>query len=335
MATKRARATKKAEATNDSLLEALRFINPAQRETGNVAQTHCILSHGWAAATDGILTMGHKIQDDLAASPQTARLIAALSKCKDGVAITQLNEQTISVKSGKFTAKIPCVDVESIPLYWADPIIAPIDERFTTACRTIGHLSVDNAATVGLASMLGCGGSLFATNNFVIAEYWHGLELPPYWVMPKAAIAVLLKIEKKLVGFGFSGKSATFHFEDESFLKTQLYAEKWPNAARAFETMPADALLVPEHFFEGVNALADFADKSVIVCLENKLMAPAQDTDASDYEVPGLLPGCAFRPKQLQQIESLAKKMDFTSSDRMAYFYGENVRGCIAKIKEF
>ena len=51
------------------LLEALKFIKPAQKKTGTPEHTPCLLSNNWMVATNGILTIATPIEEDLCACP--------------------------------------------------------------------------------------------------------------------------------------------------------------------------------------------------------------------------------------------------------------------------
>lgn len=337
MATKtpRARAKKEPKVLDNSLLLALQFVNAAQRETGTLQQTHCVLRDHWAVASDSVMTLGHPIADDLAACPQTKRLIDALGRCAEGFSVTQHDADRLSVKAGGFRVAVPCIDLADVPVFWADPVVAPIDGRFTDACRAIAHLSTEGAQRVVYASLLMCGQSVVATNGTVIAEAWHGIDLPPAIVMPKASIAALLKIDKKLTGFGCSDRSITFHFEDKSWLKTQCYQDKWPDFGKVLNSAPTGVVLdVPPGLFEAVNKLAPFANANRMRFIANAIEAVTNDKDTAEHDVPDVIAGSVFGVKDLQAIAPLALTLDTVSSPKMGYFFGNAVRGAIAKVND-
>lgn len=326
-----ARPSKKAEAKKqtNSLLTALEFVVNAQRNIGTQLQTHCIVKDGWCVASDNVLTMGCKVPDDLNSCPQTARLIAALRRCSDTVSITQLDNDRISVKSGSLKVVVPCVDLQALAVLWADPLIAPLGEQFRIACGAISHLSTDGGTSVYLSSLLGRGQTLSATTGRVLIEYWHGFDTPPYWVLPKPAITALLKVTKPLVGLGFSGRSATFHFEDESWLKTQLFEDKWPNVDKLFETTIAKTPVASE-LFKAIDVIADFAQPGQHVRFkEEKIELMTVDSEHAEYEVKGLKQGVCFNLKDLQQISKVAATLDYGKTVSM--FTGERLRGCISQ----
>ena len=88
--TKKHRARRaKATAVNPaaSLLAALKFVAVAQKKAGTVQQQFGMISGNWAAASNGVLTIATKVEEDLTACPHTYQLIDALSKVGDLVTL--------------------------------------------------------------------------------------------------------------------------------------------------------------------------------------------------------------------------------------------------------
>lgn len=319
----RARKSKIAEQATNSLLEALKFVNLIQREE----HTHCNLENGYAISTDGVMTAGHPIKDDLHACPLTERLIAALERASEGVAITQLDSSRLSVKSGPLRVTVPCIEpIDSLLLY-PDHKIAPIDSRFTDACKTVQAIAIEDSPAIHLASLLCKTHTVAATDGHIAAECWHGIDLPPEWVLPKRSVSILLRIDKKLISFGFSGRSATFWFEDGAWLKTQLYEDKWPNLAKVFDTAANALIPVPTTLYEAIDKLSPFTER--VTFNDGKLFC-----DSAEYDVPELKAGEVFILKQLKILKPIFERYDSTSSDRATFFFGGNARGVISKIRK-
>ncbi len=331
MATKRIRKTKE-PAKTDQLLKALRFVALAQSNDGTVMQRHCVLNSGWIAATDNVMTLGAKVPDDLTACPQTKRLIAALERAGDGVTITHKDADRLSVVSGGLRVSVPCVPLSDMAISWADPVAGPMDDRFLDGLRAIGHIASETAQTVQTGSILCTGGCISATNREVLAEYWHGLDTPPYWVLPAATVDALLKIDgKKLTGLGFSGRSATFHFDDESWLKTQLFEDKWFTPEKVWnESDPALAEAVPETFFDALNTLNSFTDSGFVSLKDGLIVNSNKLVDAAEIEVPGLKASAGMKIRNGLLFKKIAKTMQPFTGGRAMFFYGDNVRMALA-----
>ena len=315
-----------------SLLAALKFVAVAQKKAGTVQQQFGVISGNWAAASNGVLTVATKVEEDLSACPHTYQLIDALSKVGEELAITQLSPTSLAVVSGAFRALIPCVGFGDVGITGPDERCAVIDDRIKAAFEAVLPLATDGAQHAHLAAVLLRSGSAVATNGHVLAEYWHGIDLPPM-LIPKASAVAILKAGKALTGFGYSGPSATFWFEDDSFIKTQLFAEQFPNYQPLFNCEGLNPWPVPDEFYKAVRSIESFS-RSGVVFFENGMLASnEQETEASTYKIEGLPEGMGFNAKYLLTVESSFKNVHFDESSNKAFFFGENVRGVLMGIE--
>lgn len=328
---KRAKAADKASASSE-LVKALKFVALAQRETGQAYQTHVMLAHNQAVAFDGTIAAGHRIEDDLQACPHTVRLIDALAKCGESLSITQLDNDKLSIKSDKFKAFVPCVAVNMLATVAPDPPCAKIDDRIRTGFEVVGVLASDNAQHVLTSSILLQSGSMIATDRQVMLEYWHGIDLPPGIVIPKAGAVAVVKAGKPLASLGFSGNSVTFYFEDGSWIRSQLYSEPWPDISKILNVR-CNPWPMPESFYKAVDAVASFSETGNVFFGTNILRSHATDGIGASYEVTGLPNGPCYKAKHLKIIEPYVKTIDFIGVSGIAYFYGDNVRGAITGIR--
>ena len=314
-----------------SLLAALKFVAVAQKKAGTVQQQFGMISGNWAAASNGVLTIATKVEEDLTACPHTYQLIDALSKVGEDLSITQLSPTSLAVVSGAFRALIPCVGFGDVGISGPDERCAVIDDRIKAAFEAVLPLATDGAQHAHLAAVLLQSGSAVATNGYVLAEYSHGIDLPPM-LIPKASAVAILKAGKALTGFGYSGSSATFWFEDDSFIKTQLFAEQFPNYQPLFNCEGLNPWPVPEEFYKAVRSIESFS-RSGVVYFENGMLASnEQETEASTYKIEGLPEGMGFNAKYLLMVESSFKNVHFEESSNKAFFFGENVRGVLMGI---
>lgn len=327
--TRRARKSKRGEpSAAATLIAALKFISVAQKKAGSIAQQHCMISGHWAAASNGVLTVASPIEEDLAACPHTLQLLEALAKCGEELNITQLSANTLSVKSGVFKALIPCVDFAEVLVSGPDERIAAIDDRIKQAFEAVSMLATDGAQQAHFAGVLLQAGSAVATNGAALLECWHGLDLPPGLLIPKASAVAIAKAGKPLAGFGYSPSSATFYFEDNSFIKTQLFNERFPNYQTVF---PADCnpWPLPEGFFTAVHAIENFSRNGVVYFDENVVSSHEHETEASTYQIEGLPHGMAFNSKYLTMLEHAFNKAEFRKDENRVIFFGENMRGAL------
>ena len=141
MATKpRARRKASALAGNPAakLIEALKFVSEAQSKVGPQINQYCLMRNNWLVASNGILTIGTKIEEDLDVCPHTLQFLDALTKATEEQTIAQESPEVLSVSSGVFRALVSCVDPATLQIAAPDP-----------QCAVIGQ-SVANSASATL-----------------------------------------------------------------------------------------------------------------------------------------------------------------------------------------
>ena len=327
---KRANATA-TKSLSSGLVEALKFISVAQRDTGQVYQTHCILARNMAVAFDGVVAAGVPIAEDIQACPQTGALVAALSQCGESLSITQLDGARLSIKSEKFQAYVPCVSWQELTYPTPDAPCATIDDRIRAGFACVGILASDTSQHVVTASVLLQANSMVSTNRHVMLEYWHGIDLPRI-IIPKAFVTAITKSTKPLKQLGFSDNSVTFYFDDGSWIKSQRYADEWPDMGKilnqGFEPKP-----IPENFYKAVDAVASFSDDGSVRLMDTKLSSHKDAGVGAVYDCD-LRVNVTLNAKYLKIAEPYAKVFDFTGINGISYFQGECVRGAISQVRE-
>lgn len=312
-----------------SLLAALKFVAIAQKKAGptNVQFGH--IAHNWAAASDGVLTVAHPIEEDLVACPHTLQFIDALSKVGEELSITQLTANALAVSSGAFRALVPCVGFDDVPITAPDPQCATIDDRIKTAFAAVAGLATDGAPNATYAAVLLQAGSAVATNGAALLEAWHGIDLPPGMMLPKCAAVAVAKAGPALTGFGFSASSATFYFENGAFIKTQLYGERYPNYQIVFEVEGLNPWPVLDDFYNGVRAIQSFSPNGNVFFEDGAVLSKMHKEEASTYKIEGLPERMGFSAKLLLSVEHAFKKAHFAPDANKVVFFGENLRGVL------
>lgn len=332
----KSRTTKPDLPQSNDFVDALKFVSAVTKEDGSPNETHVHLQNGWVTAFNGILAAGHKIKEDIFAAPNNQLMIEALSKCNEHLSITQLDNNRLSIKSDKFKAIVPCIDPIVISVAIPDAPLASINDNFKIAIDAVGVLADDNSEKIYSKSILMQSGSVVATNNGkILFEAWHGIDMP-VMAIPKSIVQAIVKCPKKLFKFGFSHNSFTFHFEDESWLRTQLFADKWPDLKHILD-QKSNPWPLPADFFKALDAVAPFSIDDTIYFQKNLMCSHNIEGTGATYEVQGLPAGLIFSLKQLYQIKPHVKTIDFFAqgpNGPLTLFFGDNVRGAIAGRKQ-
>lgn len=316
------------------LLTALEFCSCVSEKLGAPYETHIGLRNNWAIAFNGTVAAGAPIAEDIYCYPHNLLFIEALSKCDENFSLTQLDNSRLSIKSGKFKAVVPCLDPLLMQNATPDPQIVGITNKFKEAVEAVGVLASENAQHVLTASVLMNGSTVISTNRVMLLEYWHGLDLPPNVPLPKEFVKALTKQKKNLTGFGFSHNSATFYFEDGCWLKTQLYADSWPDVSRILNRQ-ANLWSIDPNFFKALSAVAPFSECGNVYSRLNLLCSHADEGAGATYECGGIPAGFIYPIKQLEIMKPYVKKIDYMCQglhnfSYCLYFEGETMRGVIS-----
>jgi hypothetical protein len=327
-------ARPKAKATQAlKLMEALAFIEPATQAADNPMHEFVNLSNKRAVAFNGVLSAGMEIEEELTLAPKLDTLKRALSKTGKVLTITELPSGRLSVKGEKIAVQVPCVQPDTLPPIRPDVAIAPINDEIKSAFKALeGILSETGERVFETALMLE---SQFATatNGKILMQYWHGNDLPPGLLLPRAFIQAVGHQFKALQAFGWSqlddgrARSVTFWFEDGSWIKTQVYQDAYPavNPMLDVANSPADP---PSGLWEGCATIAEF-DENEWITFEDGCVKAGD----AEYPVSGLQGPRQFSYKFLKKIIPFAKTIDLTTYPDRAHFFGEKVRGVVVGIK--
>lgn len=325
-------ARPKAKATQAlKLMEAISFVEAATEDRGQPMFEFVNLQNKQAVCFDGVLAAGMEIEEELTLAPKLDTLKKALAKSGKSLTMTELPSGQLSVKGEKITVKIPCVQPDTLPPISPDPMIAPINDEIKEAFKTLENVIAETGERVFETALLLEGNFATATNGKVLMQYWHGIDLPPNMILPRAFVKAVSKQFKPLVGFGYTpDTSVTFWFEDGSWYKTQVYQDKFPdcNTLLNKESSPG---AVPTDLWEGCAQIAEFHELEYIKFKSNEIAA-----ENATYSVNGIQEGKMFDYKLLKKIVPFIDTIDLTTYPDRAFFYGKEgkMRGIIVGIRE-
>jgi hypothetical protein len=326
-----------AASQSSALLKALEFVSVVPSRSYSVASAHVSLAGKMAVKSDGILSAGHPIAEELNVCPQFERLKVALKTCGSAVTITELDSGRLRIKGDKLSALVPCFDPTDYSPVVPDAVQAAIDDRLKASLAICGSLASENGQHYTQASVCLEAWICTGTNRQVVMQHRHGIDLPPHMVLPKVFTAAVVKTPAPLSGFGFSWaadfshvNSVTFWFEGGAWIKTQCFADRWPieqlNSILNVTSHPVDVL---PGFFEGVATVGEFADTPWVYLKDGAISSHEDIETGAQFEVKGLQGGSAYGKANVKLIAPFAKTMDLTTYREKAFFFGDDMRGCI------
>jgi hypothetical protein len=330
---KKTRKTKAVKTVNP-LLEVVQFIQLAQRSKGDVMMTHCCMRYGTITAFDRTIAAGVIIkEDDLSCFPDTALLLMALSRCGEQYRIVQQTDQ-LFIQSGDFSAYIPLTPGEGILTAVPDPAIAPCGEEFKAALKSVGILVKDAGATLLQMAIQLNPAVVVATNGQVIIAEQHGYDMPPFGMLvPKRFADVLNKTKKKIVSFGFSADTFTIHFEDRSWLRTNLYKDKFKEDLLGNLNTPSlSKQPIPQYFFDAAAEVANWSEDGKVYCFDGRISSHPphkQNTGCARTFAMSGFDNRAYSAAALKLVAKKAVAFDNQTVKNVTLLFGERWKGAV------
>lgn len=322
-----------AKKETNSLLDAVKFCAGGFNENGETYSTHAMIWGGYISTYNGIVMYGHKVDTTLQACPHYGLLLKAL-KATDGAAvqITQLDLRRIQIKQKGFRTVVPCLDDYGLVTRTApDTPISVLDSRIREGFETMKQIVNKRGDTVMQSSVLVGNGFMVACDNVMLGHYWHGLGFPEVAV-PADFVDAVLKVAKPLVSFGYTpGQSLTFYFDDGSFIRTQLYAEQYPDWTKAMPEHFEGLQQLPDDFFTALDKIEPFLgkDQSHVYMSENLFHTQADPDQGTAVDCPGLLDApSALDVDRLLKLKGIITHIDTVHREKCR-FVGENFRGVL------
>lgn len=319
-----------------SIEKALKFVINAVARKDHVEELcHVKIQHNRAIAYDGMLSMSTPIDIGLDVMPHARSLLKALQQCEDDnvMSLYVTPAGKLRIQAGNFRVLVQCLAKDN-----PTPQPLPSGQKFEVkpellrAIKTMAPLMSVDASRPWAQGLLICGNSVFATNNIILAECWHGSGFPGEVIIPDDAINTLLKLGATPTHAQMDENSCTFFFEGDRWLRTNLIDAVWPRE-RIVELLERGGATVeiPKGFFTELARLKSFLDlENGVRLYPDHFATTANEDDVGariDFEFPGAQGH--FNLNQLVILESIAQHIDFSTHPAPCYWRGGMARGVI------
>lgn len=308
------------KAPEAGLIAALKFVKLCGAEFCSIGQNSVI------AFTDHVC-MGFPIEEDLTADAHIENLLKSLLRSNEHTTITQLDLHKLHVNTGDLKVYVDCIDKKAqikpdVPAF-------AIDSRFTNAIEKLIPIVSSFGNHIAMKTMLFSKQSVFATNKFLLAEYWHGLDLP-VCILSKKFLELVLKSKKEVAGFANSNNSVTVYFKDNSWIMGRNIDEKWIDA-RTILNEELQPKPISVELSKALGAVPQFSSDGLAYCRAGSLQSHPTAENGASYAVLGLPDGPIYGVKDLKFLLLNASEIEFRNN--FIYFFGKNLRGVISDRK--
>lgn len=319
------------------MLDALKFVTAAIAKKDYVPElTHYKIENGRVTCFNGIFALSSDIDIDLDVRPQGNKFLAALRAAPEEViALNMTPTGRLAVKSGKFKAYIDCIEAKFQVFVEPEGEEIEIDESFIKGLKALLPLTGIDASRPQFMGVKVQNQFMFATNNVMLGQYWHGLNLPFDVVIPDVAVAELLRIDEVPTKVQLAEKSISFWFGENRWLRTNLLENgSWPTDKfdQILSMSTGEQLPFPDEFFENVDLLKPFLNDAGTIYLTPEYVSTSRhegDGTQVEVELKGITEMQAYHHKQLMILKQVAKTIDWSAYPNPIMFRGERLRGAL------
>lgn len=318
------------------MLDALRFVTTAVARKDYLPElTHYKIRDGRVTGFNGIIALSSDIDVDLDVYPRAMPFLAAIRACPGTITLGVTPAGKLAVRSEKFRSFVDCLDGQDA--MFVEPEGDEIDPgpNFIEGLKALSPLMGIDASRPWAMGIKVMSGSMFATNNVMLAEYWHGADLPVDVVIPSIAVEELLRIDEVPTKIQVTDRSMSFWFGENRWLRTALVeATAWPihKITELFNGAAGPQLPITNEFKEAVEKLKPFVEENGTIFMSTGQLATSKtEGEGTSIEIAAVeLVGIqAYHQKHLALLGQVADTIDWTTYPRPCVFYGKGLRGVI------
>lgn len=341
MAAKRGRKSEMSE-ENKALLAAVQKVVSIQKGTGlNERQTHCKFENGYVVATNDVMIFGVPVIGMSAdCCPHSKTLVAALERCTGEITFV-LDGAVLTVKSGRIRVPVPCLDPVALSDLIPDQAQGDAGPALAAALGQAGSIveeSGDNRPMTR-AVFMGPGTVEAFHHGHAAIQIWHGVAPLPNIALPKDSALTVAKNASPLVKLGCSNGTATFWFEDTSWVRTSLYDIGRPMFDKLLDC-PLNEVYKPvdAEFFDAVKTILPFCKTALdgssveaVTFEDDKVWAGkhAHDDVASIDYPSSPITKAIINGHYLMLFEKLAASVLFDEYSHKLFIQGPNMRAVV------
>lgn len=310
------------------LLQALKFVAGAVAKSDYLpALQHVAIGGGFVVSFNGTVALCAPVTLDLAACPRADIFAKAIAACTEPAQL-HLTEQGLTVQSGALRVTVPCTH-DTFPRVFPEGFAFPLGGPLLPAFKALLPFVSTDTTKQWSNGILLRGSAAYATNNAILVEYWlGGTHFQVELNIPLAAVRALVHTNEEPARLQLTEKSATFHFADGRWMRTQLHPTTWPQSLTSLLSHTA-ATPLPEGFFAALAQLAGFAEDGDAHLSAEGIGTSTDSKLGAHVALAGLTPGPRFSVQQLSKLAELATAIDFADYPQPCRFIGGNARGVI------
>lgn len=322
---------------------ALDFAKLVAKKDGSPLETHCRIADGYITATNGVLSCGHPLPTEHAEHwcPPAHKAGTAVNAIRGSYDIVRHDNGHVSIKSGARTRLLECVNPASIPYVRPDGEYTVEVPAELKACFKAMVPLIGSGEELLTTTMLLCPDVALVTDRVLFIEYRHGVALPGKIALTKPFLQLNNKVKAELVKIGvgqFEGqKSATFWYDDGSWIKTQLYAQEWMDMSNFLDSIDTSGCKdVPDELAGAVNFCADdVGENNALYIAPDGVRTCRMAAGGSSVRFDtGAAEQLCVSAQRLSTVLDFMDRLDFNTKGRVTFAKSDVIRGVIARMSD-
>jgi hypothetical protein len=313
------------------VLETMRFVRGGISPKSLLPEMkHFSIKEGVIKSFNGIIALSSPIDFHVECMPLAIPLVNAIARCNDVMSIGMTDKGRLRVESGPFRTFVECADIEIHKIEPAGAIVPINGQDLLDAVKNVMPFIGTDAVRPWSNGMLLKGSSAFATNNVCLVEYWIGTPFPVVANIPIEALRELLRIEKPPVAIQMDENSITFHYENNRWLRSQLYTTEWPNVEPILNQPDNNLVPVPDNFVEALETIKVFLEKDLTVYLrEGYIHTQEFDGLGASYKINNLTSNGIYKYDMLRMAIEASEQIDLSAYPNPCPFRKGRLRGVV------
>ena len=318
------------------LLKAVEFCSVAQKKGGDDTATHIRLNGNWAIAYNRELVAGHPINETISCCPESDKLLKALKKVKSTLSVTVDDEdQILEINCDGSVVKIPTIQHAQVnaPTYAAPEF--GLTPEFKKSIKLLDKITKKSGDTIYEVTACLSNNSAMATDNEVVIEAWHGLQITPAepLVVGKPFLSAVAKCSKEPVSIGSTKEFVTVFYEDGSFISGFRYDQGWEDVFKP-DVLFANCTEQEEistKFLKALSFCLEFSDDGTVFTGTNTVNSDKTMSPAATVQVPGVASLICLNKAQIKFITDSCTGIKLDTEDKYVHVFGDGFRGVIEK----
>ncbi len=253
--------------------------------------------------------------DGMTFSVPGSKFVKAVDACKGNPDKIDVSESSVTIKQGKFKAKLPILEglFPRREFSFKDDAWFDVPDNFISTLKSVIPFVGEDASRPWCCGVLLKNKKAFATNNTTVIETDLDFGTDSLEVnIPAFAIREMINFNRPPKRCHIEAGAVTFDYGDFLF-KTQLLSSTWPDLSKLLNAISSDIPEIPSDLKSAVEKVVDFCPDAEFQCIVFDGTNVSTTEGATHAEISGFeLPEGKYRAVVLQKVLDHATYADFS-----------------------